>query len=52
MASEHRGPEPTRGLEPPGFMALNYGRQTPVISLVAHVLYGVILGAFYRPGGG
>jgi uncharacterized membrane protein YagU involved in acid resistance len=52
MASEHRGPEPTRGLEPPGFMALNYGRQTPVISLVAHVLYGVILGAFYHPGGG
>ena len=52
MASEHRGPEPTRGLEPPGFMALNYGRRTPVISLVAHVVYGVILGAFYRPGGG
>jgi hypothetical protein len=52
MASEHRGPEPTRRLEPPGFMALNYGRRTPVISLVAHVVYGVILGAFYRPGGG
>jgi len=52
MASEHRGPEPTRGLEPPGFMALNYGRRTPMISLVAHVLYGVILGTFYRPGVG
>lgn len=49
MASEHRGPEPTRALEPPGFMALNYGRRTPIITLVAHVLYGMVLGGFYRP---
>jgi hypothetical protein len=48
MASESRGPEPTRALEPPGFMALNYGRRTPVIALVAHVVYGSILGAFYH----
>lgn len=27
-------------LEPPGFMARNYGLQTPAVSLVAHVLYG------------
>jgi len=26
MASEQRGPEPTRQLEPPGFLALNYAR--------------------------
>jgi len=37
MASEQRGPEPTRALEPPGVLALNYGRQTPVVTLVAHV---------------
>ena len=49
MASEHHGPEPTRGLEPPGFLALNYGRQTPAITLIAHVLYGVVLGGFYHP---
>lgn len=47
MASEHRGPEPTHGLEPPGFMALNYGRHTPELTLVAHVIYGAIIGAFY-----
>lgn len=52
MASEHRGPEPTRSLEPPGFLALNYGRRTPLIALLAHALYGVILGAFYRTAGG
>lgn len=33
-------------LEPPGFMMLNYGRSTPVVSLVAHALYGAIVGAF------
>lgn len=49
MASEHQGPEPTRALEPPGFLALNYGRQTPLISLLAHVVYGAILGGFYQP---
>ena len=48
MASEHRGPEPTRQLEPPGFMALNYGRQTPLITVAAHLLYGAVLGAFYK----
>jgi hypothetical protein len=48
MASEHRGPEPTRALEPPGFLALNYGRQTPAITLLAHVVYGAILGSCYR----
>lgn len=49
MASEHYGPEPTRALEPPGFMALHYGRHTPIVTLTAHVMYGVILGAFYAP---
>ena len=47
MASEHKGPTVTRQLEPPGFLALNYGYQTPVSVLLAHVIYGAILGAFY-----
>lgn len=51
MASEEHGPEPTRALEPPGFMALNYGRRTPAIALVSHVVYGIILGAFYQLAG-
>jgi uncharacterized membrane protein YagU involved in acid resistance len=47
MASEEKGPTVTRQLEPPGFLALNYGYQTPVSVLLAHVIYGAILGAFY-----
>jgi hypothetical protein len=33
-------------LEPPGFMMLNYGRETPVANVVAHVAYGAIVGGF------
>jgi hypothetical protein len=49
MASEQHGPSPTRQLEPPGFMALNYGARTPISVLVAHLIYGAVLGAFYKP---
>jgi hypothetical protein len=48
MAGERQGPTPTRQLEPPGFLALHYGRRTPVSVVLAHVVYGGILGAFYR----
>lgn len=48
MASEDAGPEPTRELEPPGFLGLNYGRRTPISIVVAHLLFGAILGQFYR----
>jgi hypothetical protein len=50
MASERRGPDPTRALEPPGFLALHYGRGTPAVTVIAHVVYGAILGGFYRLG--
>ena len=33
-------------LEPPGFMLLNYGRPTPVLTVLAHMAYGAIVGAF------
>ena len=33
-------------LEPPGFMLVNYGRQTVVAMIVAHLLYGTIVGGF------
>lgn len=33
-------------LEPPGFLLLNYGRATPVVTVLAHVVYGGIVGAF------
>jgi len=31
-------------IEPPGFMFLNYGRSTLLVSLVSHVAYGAIIG--------
>jgi uncharacterized membrane protein YagU involved in acid resistance len=48
MASEHDGPTANRQLEPPGFMALHYGFQTPVSVLLAHLAFGAILGALYK----
>ncbi len=36
-----------RQLEPPGFLALNYGFQTPMSVVIAHIIFGVILGTFY-----
>jgi len=33
-------------LEAPGFMLLNYGRATPVLTILAHMAYGAIVGAF------
>jgi hypothetical protein len=29
-------------------MGLNYGRRTPISVLIAHAVYGAILGSFYR----
>ena len=37
-------------LEPPGFLMLNYGRGTPVASLVAHVTYGALVGGLAALG--
>lgn len=48
MVSEYFGPTPNRQLQPPGFLALNYGRRTPAVALVSHLVYGAILGAFYQ----
>ncbi|HEV2721981.1 MAG TPA: hypothetical protein VG323_18315 [Thermoanaerobaculia bacterium] len=48
MVSDFRGPEPTRLLEPPGFLAVNYGRATPWVLMLGHACYGLILGLFYR----
>ncbi|MGH9264056.1 MAG: hypothetical protein ACRD1D_05135 [Acidimicrobiales bacterium] len=44
MASDRAGPASTAVLEPPGLLALNYGRRTPLVALVAHLVYGVGLG--------
>ena len=49
MANEQQGPTVVRQLEPPGFLALHYGLRTPLAVVVAHAVYGAILGAFYTP---
>ncbi|MFA5038324.1 MAG: hypothetical protein WC732_01440 [Candidatus Omnitrophota bacterium] len=48
MADETYGPTVVRQLEPPGFLALNYGIQTPVSIILSHIVFGIILGTFYK----
>ncbi|MGW0710549.1 hypothetical protein ACWD4G_32105 [Streptomyces sp. NPDC002643] len=33
-------------LEPPGFLMLNYGPSTPLVTVLAHVAYGSLVGGF------
>ncbi|MEV4808849.1 hypothetical protein [Micromonospora avicenniae] len=49
MASQRAGPASTAVLEPPGLFALNYGNQTPAVTAVVHIMYGVVLGILLQP---
>jgi hypothetical protein len=49
MASYRAGPSSNAVLEPPGLLGLNYGIQTPVVTVAAHLLYGIALGVLLRP---
>jgi hypothetical protein len=49
MASERAGLSSGAALEPPGLLGLNYGRETPLVTVVAHVVYGVALGLLLDP---
>lgn len=51
MASPLTAADSSPLLEAPGFLLLNYGRQTPIVSLVAHVAYGAIVGGFVSLAG-
>jgi hypothetical protein len=33
-------------LEPPGFLLMNYGTSTPLVTLLVHIAYGAIVGGF------
>jgi len=44
MASNRAGPGSTAVLEPPGLLGLNYGPQTPLVAMTAHLAYGIALG--------
>jgi hypothetical protein len=47
LSAADRGPL----LEPPGFLMRNYGRGTPVATLLAHVAYGAVVGGFVSMAG-
>ncbi len=49
MATPYSSPTSQRRLEPPGFLGLNYGRRTPLMTVAAHALYGAIIGFGYIP---
>ena len=50
MATTRSGPDFGPGLEPPGLLGLNYGRQTVAVAVVAHLAYGLALGTLLGPG--
>jgi hypothetical protein len=38
-------------LEPPGFLMLNYGARTPLVTVAGHIAYGAIVGGFISLSG-
>jgi hypothetical protein len=52
MGSALSGADSSPLLEPPGFLMRNYGRATPVATLLAHIAYGAIVGGFTSIAGG
>jgi len=48
MASEYHGATARRQLEPPGFLAMNYGYGTPLTTLLGQTVYGATLGGFLQ----
>ena len=38
-------------LEPPGFLLMNYGTSTPVVTFLVHLAYGAIVGGFIALSG-
>jgi hypothetical protein len=47
MASNRAGPGATAMLEPPGLLGRNYGFETPLIAVAAHLAYGIVLGVLF-----
>lgn len=50
VASEYDPPSSEPRLEPPGFLGLNYGRRTPLTTMLGQLVYGGVLGAFLPVG--
>lgn len=50
MASHRAGPAARSVLEPPGLLAANYGIETPLVTVAAHLVYGALLGLLIQAG--
>jgi hypothetical protein len=50
MGTELTGANSSPLLEPPGFLMLNYGRNTPLVNGLVHLAYGTIVGGFTSLG--
>ncbi len=48
MATPDTAATDTTLIEPPGFLMLNYGRNTFLVTLVAHIVYGALVGLIVR----
>jgi hypothetical protein len=48
MATDDTAANAVALIEPPGFLMLNYGAHTFLVTLAAHVAYGAILGGMIR----
>jgi hypothetical protein len=51
MGTPDTGADASPLLEPPGFLLLNYGPSTPLVTLLVHVAYGAIVGEFIALSG-
>jgi uncharacterized membrane protein YagU involved in acid resistance len=49
VASYRAGPSSKAALEPPGLFGLNYGPETPLTAVAAHLAYGIALGLLLTP---
>jgi uncharacterized membrane protein YagU involved in acid resistance len=49
IASDRDGRSSVAALEPPGLLGLNYGRETPLVAIAAHLVFGVALGLLLHP---
>lgn len=52
MATEYENITPVRRLEPPGPFGLHYGIQTPLVTVIGQMAYGLVMGIFYTVSGG
>jgi hypothetical protein len=51
MGTPSTGANSAAMLEPPGFLMLNYGQQTPLVNVLAHIAHGTIVGGFVHLAG-